>query len=162
MGAWLDPPIQLSAAGAGTQRLRSIFLTNKPHGTLLYIGVSSDLCQTASTKHRNGTASAFTKKYGLTRLVYYEVHDLVTTAIARETSLKRWKREWKIALVERDNPEPGRNSTTRSSERWMGGVKPAHDGLQGKRFRQTPFSKNLRHGRARPAPYQRPLPKLGL
>jgi len=78
------------------------FLTNKPHGTL-YIGVTSDLPDRL-TKHRKGIASAFTKKYALTRLVYYEVHDLVTTAIARETSLKRWKREWKIALIERDNP----------------------------------------------------------
>jgi putative endonuclease len=77
-------------------------LTNKPYGTL-YIGVTSDMPDRL-TKHRKGIASVFTKKYGLTRRVYYEVHDLVTTAIARETSLKRWKREWKIALIERDNP----------------------------------------------------------
>ena len=65
-------------------------LTNKPYGTL-YIGVTSDM-PTRLMEHRNGTASVFTKKYGLSRLVYYEVHDLVTTAIARESSLKRWKR----------------------------------------------------------------------
>ena len=69
----------------------------------MYIGVTSNMSDRL-TKHRNGTASVFTKKYGLTRLVYYEVHDLVTTAIARESSLKRWKRTWKIALIERDNP----------------------------------------------------------
>jgi putative endonuclease len=88
--------------GIGMRKGYVYFLTNKSYGTL-YIGVSSDLPERL-TKHRNGTASVFTKKYGLTRLVYYEVHDLVTTAIARETSLKRWKREWKIALIERDNP----------------------------------------------------------
>lgn len=77
-------------------------LTNEPHGTL-YIGVSSNMSERL-TQHRNGTASAFTKKYGLTRLVYYEVYDLVTVAIARETSLKRWKRDWKIALIEKMNP----------------------------------------------------------
>jgi putative endonuclease len=77
-------------------------LTNKPYGTL-YIGVTSDLSRRL-TEHRIGTASAFTKKYGLTRLVYYEVHDLVTTAIARESSLKRWKRDWKIDLIQKANP----------------------------------------------------------
>ena len=77
-------------------------LTNKPYGTL-YIGVTSDMA-TRLTQHRKGTGSAFTKRYGLTRLVYYEVHDVVTTAIARESSLKRWKREWKIDLIEKMNP----------------------------------------------------------
>ena len=77
-------------------------LTNKPYGTL-YIGMTSNMPERL-TQHRNGTASVFTKKFGLTRLVYYEVHDLVTTAIARESSLKRWKRDWKIALIEKANP----------------------------------------------------------
>ena len=77
-------------------------LTNKPYGTL-YIGMTSNLSERL-TQHRNGTASVFTKKYELTRLVYYEVHDLVTTAIARESSLKRWKREWKIELISKFNP----------------------------------------------------------
>ncbi len=76
-------------------------LTNKPYGTL-YIGMTSNMPRRLM-QHRNGTASAFTKKYGLTRLVYVEVHDLVTTAIARESSLKRWKREWKIDLIESVN-----------------------------------------------------------
>ena len=77
-------------------------LANKPYGTL-YIGVTSNMAERL-TQHRNGSASVFTKKYGLTRLVYYEVHDLVTAAIVRESSLKRWKREWKIALIEKANP----------------------------------------------------------
>jgi len=77
-------------------------LTNKPYGTL-YIGMTSNMPERL-TQHRNGTVSVFTKKFGLTRLVYYEVHDLVTTAIARELSLKRWKRDWKIALIEKANP----------------------------------------------------------
>jgi putative endonuclease len=45
------------------------------------------------------------KRYGLTRLVWYEVHDLVSAAIARETSIKRWKRDWKIELIESMNPK---------------------------------------------------------
>jgi putative endonuclease len=45
------------------------------------------------------------KKYGVTRLVYYEEHKLYAVAIQRETSIKRWKREWKIALIEKFNPD---------------------------------------------------------
>ncbi|MBV9540929.1 MAG: GIY-YIG nuclease family protein [Alphaproteobacteria bacterium] len=77
-------------------------LTNKLYGTL-YIGVTSNMPERL-TQHRHGVASEFTKKYGLTRLVYYEVHDLVTAAIARESSLKRWKRDWKIELITKANP----------------------------------------------------------
>ena len=78
-------------------------LASKPYGTL-YTGVTSDLPERLE-QHRAGVASAFTKKYCVTRLVYYEVHDRVTTAIQRETSIKRWKRDWKIALIEKMNPE---------------------------------------------------------
>ena len=78
-------------------------LASKPYGTL-YTGVTSNLPERLQ-QHRIGAASAFTKKYGVTRLVYYEVHDLVTAAIQRETSIKRWKRDWKIALIEKMNPE---------------------------------------------------------
>ena len=78
-------------------------LASKPYGTL-YTGVTSDLPERLQ-QHRAGIASAFTKRYGVTRLVYYEIHDLVTAAIQRETSIKRWKRDWKIALIEKMNPE---------------------------------------------------------
>ena len=78
-------------------------LASKPYGTL-YIGVTSNLPERLQ-QHRVGIASAFTKRYGVTRLVYYEVHDLVTAAIQRETNIKRWKRNWKIALIEKVNPE---------------------------------------------------------
>jgi putative endonuclease len=78
-------------------------LCNKRHGTL-YIGVTSNLHERLHAL-RLGTASGFTKKYGLTRLVYYEVHDLVTDAIQPETNLKKWKRDWKIELIEKMNPE---------------------------------------------------------
>jgi putative endonuclease len=77
-------------------------LANKPYGTL-YTGVTSNLHKRLH-QHRIGVGSEFTKKYGVTRLVYYEVHDLVTDAIQRETNIKRWKRDWKIALIEEVNP----------------------------------------------------------
>jgi putative endonuclease len=77
-------------------------LANKSYGTL-YIGVTSDLSARLE-QHRRGIGSSFTKKYGVTRLVYYEAHDWITSAIQRETNLKRWKRDWEIQLIETLNP----------------------------------------------------------
>ena len=54
--------------------------------------------------HKQGRASVFTKRYGVTKLVWYEEYPTVPQAIQRETSLKRWQREWKIALIEQINP----------------------------------------------------------
>ena len=56
-------------------------------------------------RHKEGAASAFTRKYGVSRLVYYEHYGEITDAIAREKKLKRWRREWKVALIEADNPQ---------------------------------------------------------
>jgi putative endonuclease len=78
-------------------------LTNKPFGTL-YTGVTNDLIGRVH-KHRQGSASVFTKRYGITMLVWYEVHESIAAAIQRETSLERWKRDWKIDLVNKMNPE---------------------------------------------------------
>ncbi len=78
-------------------------LASKRNGTL-YTGVTSDLPGRLQ-KHRDGKGSAFVKKYGVTRLVWYEEHPLYAAAIQRETSIKRWKRAWKIALIEKINPE---------------------------------------------------------
>jgi putative endonuclease len=55
-------------------------------------------------KHRDGNASKFTKRYDVTRLVWFEPCSNINDAIQRETSLKRWPRNWKIDLIERDNP----------------------------------------------------------
>ncbi len=68
-------------------------MTNKPRGVLC-IGVTADVAARAE-HHRNGTGSAFCKKYRLTRLVLVDPHDDITLAIAREKALKAWKREWK-------------------------------------------------------------------
>jgi putative endonuclease len=81
----------------------SYILASKPYGTL-YIGVTNDIDRRVF-QHREGTASRFTKRYGVTRLVWFEVWPTVPEAIQRETSLKRWKRDWKIDLVNKTNPE---------------------------------------------------------
>ena len=78
-------------------------LVSKKHGTL-YIGVTSDLTRRAF-EHRSGTASKFSRRYFLNRLVYAEHHEDIRYAIQRETSLKRWPRAWKIDLIVGMNPE---------------------------------------------------------
>jgi len=78
-------------------------LSSKRNGTL-YIGVTSGLPQRLQA-HAEGQGSLFVKRHGVTRLVYFEEYPLYADAIRRETSLKRWKRAWKIALIEKHNPD---------------------------------------------------------
>ena len=78
-------------------------LASKRNGTL-YIGVSNNLAARIHA-HREGRGSAFTRKYGVTMLVWYETYDRVVDAIRRETAMKRWKRDWKLALIEASNPD---------------------------------------------------------
>ena len=78
-------------------------LANRRNGTL-YIGVSKNL-ERRMYEHQHGLLPGFTEKYGVTRLVYFEHTELVEAAIAREKQLKRWNRQWKIELIEKDNPE---------------------------------------------------------
>ena len=72
-------------------------------GGTLYVGVTNDLLGRVS-QHREGLGSQFTAKYGVHRLVYYEVHEEIEWAIKREKQLKRWKRAWKIHLIDERNP----------------------------------------------------------
>lgn len=78
-------------------------LASGRHGTL-YIGVTSDLVKRMH-QHRTGATGGFTKKYHVHRLVHFEPFGEMIGAIAREKQLKDWRRDWKIALIERDNPE---------------------------------------------------------
>lgn len=77
-------------------------LASAKHGTL-YIGVTNDLIRRVY-EHKEKLVPAFTKDYGVVRLVYYEIFGDPESAILREKRLKRWKRDWKIELIERDNP----------------------------------------------------------
>jgi putative endonuclease len=78
-------------------------MASRRNGTI-YIGVTNDLVSRAY-EHREGLVGGFTKRYGVKLLVYYEVHESILEAIQRETSLKRWPRKWKLALIERENPQ---------------------------------------------------------
>jgi putative endonuclease len=78
-------------------------LASQPNGTL-YVGVTSDLGKRV-WEHKNDLVDGFTKKYGVHRLVYFEFHASMIEAIIREKQIKRWYREWKINLIEKDNPD---------------------------------------------------------
>ena len=78
-------------------------LTNR-HQTVFYIGVTADL-EKRMRYHREGKGSEFCCKYNVNSLVYYEVFSDIREAIRRETVLTRWKRDWKIALIRKRNPE---------------------------------------------------------
>jgi putative endonuclease len=78
-------------------------LASRRYGTL-YIGVTNSL-QKRMAEHRSCNGSSFVKTYGVHRLVHVEFYDRPEEAIAREKQLKRWKRDWKIELIERDNLE---------------------------------------------------------
>jgi putative endonuclease len=78
-------------------------ITDRPMG-ILYIGVTSDLVKRI-WEHKNGIFGGFSKKYGLGRLVYYEIHDDIENAIKREKQMKEWKRNWKFKLIIDSNPD---------------------------------------------------------
>jgi len=77
-------------------------LASRKHGTL-YVGVTSDLSGRVY-EHRAGITPGFTTKYAVHHLVYFETFGTIDEAISREKRLKRWRRDWKINLIERSNP----------------------------------------------------------
>ena len=78
-------------------------LTSQRNGTL-YIGVTGNLVQRI-WQHKNDLVEGFTKRYGIHMLVYYELHSDINSAITREKQLKKWNREWKLGLIEQNNPQ---------------------------------------------------------
>lgn len=78
-------------------------LASKRNGTL-YIGVTSKLAHRV-WEHKTGRIEGFTKRYGVHMLVYFEWHNDMRSAIAREKQIKKWKRAWKVRLIEQENSE---------------------------------------------------------
>lgn len=78
-------------------------LANRKHGTL-YIGVTNNIVRRIH-QHRTNATGGFTSRYETHKLVYFEEHETVPLAIAREKQLKKWKRDWKLRLIEDTNPE---------------------------------------------------------
>jgi putative endonuclease len=77
-------------------------LASKRNGTL-YIGITSDLVQRI-WEHKNKVVEGFSKRYDVDKLVYYEIHEDAEAAIVREKQLKKWRRAWKLRLIEEKNP----------------------------------------------------------
>ena len=81
-----------------------VYITaSKKNGTI-YIGKANDLINRVG-QHRQHAVAGFTDRYDVTRLVHYEVLDSMEAALARERQLKAWKRQWKLELIEKNNPD---------------------------------------------------------
>jgi len=78
-------------------------LASKRNGTL-YIGVTNNLLKKVH-QHKNDVSEGFTRKYGVHNLVYFETYKDIRDAITREKRMKKWKRQWKLELIEKSNPE---------------------------------------------------------
>jgi putative endonuclease len=78
-------------------------LSSGKHGTL-YLGMTRDLVRRVY-QHKTKATPGFTSRYGVTRLVWFETYDDPTTAITREKEIKKWRRDWKVALIENENPD---------------------------------------------------------
>jgi len=77
-------------------------LASRHYGTL-YVGSTTDLARRV-WEHKTRAVLGFTAKYGVDRLVWFEVHQTLEAALVRERQIKRWKRDWKINLIEAENP----------------------------------------------------------
>jgi putative endonuclease len=77
-------------------------LASKKHGTL-YLGVTNDIVRRVY-EHKTKAVPGFTTRYGVDKLVWFEIYEDATTAITREKELKKWRRDWKIRLIEEQNP----------------------------------------------------------
>jgi putative endonuclease len=81
-----------------------VYILASKRDSVLYTGVTSDIVKRVY-EHKQGFVEGFSKKYNTKLLVYYECHDRIDDAVHRETCIKRWKREWKIKLIEDMNPD---------------------------------------------------------
>jgi putative endonuclease len=84
-------------------RQPTVYLLASDRNGTLYLGVTSDLVA-RTWQHREHVVNGFTRKYGVTKLVWYELHTTMEMAILREKRIKKWNRAWKIRLIEETNP----------------------------------------------------------
>lgn len=81
----------------------TVYINASDRNGTIYIGVTSNLLARIH-QHRAGEIDGFTKRYHVSRLVWFESHEVMESAILREKQLKNWRRAWKLALIEKDNP----------------------------------------------------------
>ena len=80
-----------------------VYLLASKRNGILYLGVTRDLVRRVY-QHKTKATPGFTSRYGVQRLVWFETYDDPTTAIAREKDVKKWRRAWKLRLIEEANP----------------------------------------------------------
>ena len=85
------------------ERMPCVYMLASGFYGTIYVGVTSNLIGRVM-QHRDGTFDGFTKRYAIQRLVWYEVTDTMEAAIASEKRIKRWRRDWKINVIEERNP----------------------------------------------------------
>ncbi len=93
----------LDVQGRTMTRDPCVYLLASDRNGTLYVGVTSNLVG-RTWQHRTHAAPGFTDRYGITRLVWYEQHDTMESAILREKRIKKWRRAWKVQLVDAFNP----------------------------------------------------------
>ena len=84
-------------------KLPCVYILASRRNGALYVGVTSNLPQRV-WQHKTDLVEGFTSRYGVHDLVWYETHETMTSAIAREKAIKKWRRQWKIRLIEEGNP----------------------------------------------------------
>jgi putative endonuclease len=84
--------------------LVAVYIMASQRNGTLYLGVTGDLIQRAH-QHREGEIDGFSKTYGCKHLVWYEQHSEIGAAIVREKEIKKWRRTWKLALIEKNNSQ---------------------------------------------------------
>ncbi len=87
-----------------TERRPCVYILASRRNGTLYVGVTGDLVRRIA-QHRSGAAPGFVRNYRVYRLVYAEFHATMSDAILREKRIKRWRRAWKLELIERENPQ---------------------------------------------------------
>ncbi len=86
------------------ERQPCVYMMASQRNGTLYIGVTSNLIKRIWA-HKTNVVEGFTKKYGIHTLVWYEIHETIGSALQKEKTLKKWRRKWKIALIESFNPD---------------------------------------------------------
>jgi putative endonuclease len=83
----------------------SVYILASKRNGALHIGATGNLVKRGVWEHKQNPGEGFTSKYGVHALVYFEMHDDMVEAMRREKQLKKWKRSWKIELIEKSNPD---------------------------------------------------------
>jgi putative endonuclease len=97
-------PAKAGIQGGAMNKHPAVYILASERNGTLYIGVTSDLVKRI-WEHKKNIIAGFTKRYAIHRLVWYEMHESMESAIEREKRLKEWKRKWKLELIESTNPK---------------------------------------------------------